>query len=644
MSDAAPTLQAWKDHRTFQRVPGVGLSLEGWVETYLSAISEQWLKVAPFSNPAMLEMISDRDREPARELLPWSGEFAGKYLTSAVQVYRVTRDDSLRQVITEFVGRLTALQAEDGYLGPWSTKDQLTGTAPNVAFHFPSDLSLPEGFLDERRTWDTWGLYHAMLGLLLWFEESDDVAALDAARRIGDLLHSTFEDMPLIDFNMDVPVLNTTEMNQAPIHSLALLYQHTGDERYLWLATKIREEFSTTTADGTPIAGDYVEGPLSGKAFFELAKPRWESLHPIMGLAELYGITGDERSRRAFEATWWSIVKNDRHNNGGFSSGEQAVGNPYSGLPIETCCTIAWLAMTVEMLRLTGDSVVADELELSTLNSVVGMHSISGRWVTYNTPMDGVRLASAHDLVFQAREGSPELNCCSVNGARGFGMLSDWAVMAADGGLAVNWYGPGWMTAQIRDGRVRLHQDTDYPRNNQVQITLELDRARAFPLRLRIPSWSSSTVVQVNGRDIDDVAPGRYLVLDREWRTGDVIAIEFDFTLQYWAGERECTGKASVYRGPILLAYDRRFNAVDPGELPLLDGGAASGTVVDFDGWLPPVVLVEHATVGGGVLRLCDFGSAGAGGSVYRSWLAIDACPATKFTPENPRRSRAVAD
>ena len=85
--------------------------------------------------------------------------------------------------------------------------------------------------------------------------------------------------------------------------------------------------------------------------------------------------------------------------------------------------------MTTEMLKLTGNSVVADELELSTLNSALGMHSPTGRWATYNTPMDGVRKASAHDIVFQSREGTPELNCCSVNSARGLGLLSEWAVM-----------------------------------------------------------------------------------------------------------------------------------------------------------------------------------------------------------------------
>src|SRR5205814_10153903 len=149
---------------------------------------------------------------------------------------------------------------------------------------------------------------------------------------------------------------------------------------------------------------------------------------------------------------WWSIVTLGRHNAGECSSGEQAQGNPYHQGAIETCCTIAWTALSVEMLRMTEDSIVADELELSTLNSVLGLHSPSGRWVTYSTPMDGTRKASAHDIVFQARAGSPELNCCSVNGARGLGMIGDWALMASGEGLLLNWYGPSTITARLVSG------------------------------------------------------------------------------------------------------------------------------------------------------------------------------------------------
>lgn len=132
-------------------------------------------------------------------------------------------------------------------------------------------------------------------------------------------------------------------------------------------------------------------GPALGAS---AGRPRWESLHALIGLAELYYATGNPDYRTTVERFWWSIVRHDRHNNGGFSSGEGAVGNPYDPGSIETCCTVAWIAYGVEILRLTGNSIVADELELSTLNQVVGYQFRDGVPCTYDTPMDGRRISA----------------------------------------------------------------------------------------------------------------------------------------------------------------------------------------------------------------------------------------------------------
>ncbi|MBI2195100.1 MAG: glycoside hydrolase family 127 protein [Planctomycetes bacterium] len=605
------------------RIPETIYRFEGFLKRYLDGVAEQWLKVAPASNPAMLEMFRDRDRKPLRNLVPWAGEFAGKYLTSAVQVLRLTADPALRLHLGSFVRDLTSLQDADGYLGPWPREHRLTGWAPNTG---------KEG----GGTWDAWGHYHVMLGLLLWHEDTGDARALRAARRIGDLLCRKFlgkKERRLVD-------TGSTEMNLAPVHSLCLLYERTKEQRYLDLALQVVKEFSAMGPENKPLAGNYLNEALAGKEFFQTPKPRWESLHPILGLAELYRMTGDERYRQAFEHIWWSIVKLDRHNNGGFSSGEQAQGNPYHPGAIETCCTVAWIATSVEMLRLSGHSVVADELELSTLNSIVGMHSHTGRWVTYDTPMSGVRKASAHHIVFQAREGSPELNCCSVNGPRGFGLISDWAILGCEGGLVLNWYGPSTFTVPLPSGvSVTLRQDTDYPRSGRVRVHISPDRPAEFLLKLRIPYWSARTRIRVNGQTVPETVSGSYVGLERRWKRGDTIDLALDMSLHFWSGEQECQDSVSIYRGPILLTYDRRFNDFDPGQIPVCDATGLAGRLKAWRGAIPPILLLEIQAADGKTLRLCDFGSAGEGGSPYQSWLPVRRAPLTPFSRNNPLRS-----
>jgi len=244
------------------------------------------------------------------------------------------------------------------------------------------------------------------------------------------------------------------------------------------------------------------------------------------------------------------MLKGDRHNNGGFTSGEKATGNPYQPGAIETCCTVAWMAMSVEMLRLTGDSRVADELELSLFNSGFGMMSPSGRWVTYDTPMDGARLASAHSIVFQSRAGSPELNCCSVNGPRALGLTGEWAILRRAEGLVLNYYGPGRMEIPLASGlRVAVIQKTDYPRARTVDLTIQPGKAREFPIWLRIPAWSARTGVAVNGRAIRPVPAGRYLEITRVWRPGDRIRLVLDFRPHLWvAGPDEGWGAKNLER------------------------------------------------------------------------------------------------
>ena len=147
-----------------------GFAFGGFVGKRLNANVRNWLLTAPDANPAMLEIFRDRDRAPQRDLVPWAGEFAGKYLISAVQALRITRDRALRACLKAFVAELIATQRADGYLGPFPAREGMIGPG----------------------RWDLWGQYHVMLGLYVWYKETGDIAAFAACRRCADLFCKTF--------------------------------------------------------------------------------------------------------------------------------------------------------------------------------------------------------------------------------------------------------------------------------------------------------------------------------------------------------------------------------------------------------------------------------------------------------------------
>jgi len=577
-------------------------NLDGFIRERMDANLQNWLLTAPDANPAMLQMFRDQERQPHRDLLPWSGEFVGKYLISAIQGWRISGDIKLKKLIDDIIKELIDSQLPDGYLGPFTTDLRLT-----------SDR------------WDAWGHYHWILAFLMYYQDTGNQRALDACCKACDLIHKTF-------VGTDKRMLSP-EQNLAILHGACLLYKITAQPNYLELAEWVIEELDKPGGCG------YIEDALARKEIQEFRARRWEGLHCIQGICEMGFITGDSKYHNAFQHIWWAMLKGDRHNTGGFTSSEACQGNPYDQGAIETCCTVAWMALTIDMLRLSGNSLVADELELSLFNGILGAQHPSGRWWTYNTPMNGERRASAHDIVFQARPGSPELNCCSVNAPRGIGMLSEWAVMTSKDGVVLNYYGLCSITTSLPSGKsLTITQDTQYPKDGEIKITLSLNAPEKFVLNLRIPGWSKDSKLYLNGEIVNNVYSGKYTSLDREWKDGDVLNLQLDLSPYFWVGERELEGKTSIYHGPILLTYDRYFNTMDPDNIPLIDANNMSLESISWSGWIQPFILFKVKAKDGQDLYLCDFASAGVSGTPYRSWLSVEGVSPTPFSQQNPMR------
>jgi len=579
------------------------INIGGVLGERLQANLENWELEAYYANPAMVEMFFDRDRStPSNSLTqqsklnPWSGEFVGKYLCASISSYQILNDPRQKELIDEVVAKLLESQGENGYLGPFDKEYRLTG--PN--------------------TWDFWGHYWTIRALLMYAEEFNSEIALKAARKAADMIIDKF-------LNNDIHWINDGLfglVNYAIIDAFAQLYIKTGDQSYLDMAHWIENEW-----DLPEVNLRYISRTLAGEEMHEFCHPanRWESLHDFLGIHKMYLITGEHKYRDAFVKLWKGIQRSDIHNTGGFTTGEAAIGNPYAPGVIETCCTVAWIDISTEMIKLTGNSTVADELELSTFNGLLGAQHPSGRWWTYNTPMDGVKKSSVHSVFFQAKPGSPELNCCSVNGPRGLSLLSRWAFLKSKEGVVVNFYGQSQFEIQTPNKQnLKISQTTNYPSSGKILIDLKMDRPESFSVHLRIPSWSLNTIVKVNGEPVESITEGTYLDLSRTWKNRDQIELNLDMSPHYWLGDRDLAGKTSIYSGPILLAYDPVYNEIPPNQIPEFSAKNLKLTnTEDKNRTFKPVILFSIIAENGREIQLVDFATAGAYGNKYVTWLPI---------------------
>jgi hypothetical protein len=115
--------------------------------------------------------------------------------------------------------------------------------------------------------------------------------------------------------------------------------------------------------------------------------------------------------------------------------------------------------------------------------------------------------------------------------------------------------------------------------------------------------------------------------------------------LWYESGDLEMLGRMSIYRGPILLAYDQRMNSFDEPKIPVITPSDLAGAKVSFPapnadderiGRFAPWLVVDLPAGKDSRLRLCDFATAGSSGSRCVSWLPgrqLVPPPPVPFTP-----------
>ncbi|MCX6878168.1 MAG: glycoside hydrolase family 127 protein [Verrucomicrobia bacterium] len=147
----------------------------------------------------------------------------------------------------------------------------------------------------------------------------------------------------------------------------------------------------------------------------------------------------------------------------------------------------------------------------------------------------------------------PHWPCCLANMHQAWPrFVSSMWMATPDRGLAATAYGPCEVIAQVGDHKqaVTIVEETDYPFDGAIGLTIRTAEPAAFPLQLRVPGWAKNAVACV-GNETFTAAPGSMLSIVRTWRQGD--KVDFRFPMEIRVEERFKRALA-VMRGPLYFS------------------------------------------------------------------------------------------
>ncbi len=412
-----------------------------------------------------------------------AGENAGFFLQAASNAYEYTDDVQLKRVLNRVENKLASLQQSDGYLGIYT----------DAARWGRGDLAANT---------------ENMAGLIAYSRVTGSDDALAGARKIADLLSG-----PAAKAKPDLLTGQDAAMLIAPLLDL---YRPTGDNRYLALATAIAKRKAASDASAS------------------------QRMSRAIGLADLYRLVGDEAYLKRAEGLWSEV--SSRLTLAGSPANEQSQNGDLGS----ACATLGWLRLNVELLRVTGRAVYAEQLERTLYNGLLAAQDPRTGQIDPSTPMSGAKHFDANAACGPAEAVGLSDIPAAVWGRYGYG-------------VAVLTYSPGRASLHLRRrASVQLYSEGEYPESGSVLLHVEPSHDVHFPLRLFVPRWSKRLVADVGGTHVAG-RPGEFLTIDREWKKGDTVRIAIDMPVTLIQNQ-SMPGQVALQRGPQVLAVASESN------------------------------------------------------------------------------------
>lgn len=446
-------------------------------------------------------------------------------------------DPELEKKADEWIDKFAAAQQPDGYINTFYT---LTG-------------------LDKRWTnMDKHEMYcagHMIEAGVAYYQATGKRKLLDVCIRMTDHMMSQFGPGK----RHWVPGHEEIEL------ALVKLYQTTQEQKYLdfayWLLEERGHGHGTMGDEGkwNPV---YYQDIVPVRQLTDISGHAVRCMYLYCGMADVAALKNDTGYIAAMDRLWDDVVHRNMYITGGVGSSHDNEGFtedydlPNLDAYCETCASVGMVLWNQRMNQLTGDSKYIDVLERSLYNGALAGISLGGDRFFYVNPLE-----SKGDHHRQEWYGCA---CCPSQLSRFLPSIGNYIYASSDDALWVNLYIGN--TGQIRIGEtdILLTQETDYPWEGSVKLTISTSQPLEKEIRLRIPNWCKTYDLSINGKRINVSEEKGYAVI-KDWKSQDVIALDMDMPVEIVAADphvKENFGKRAIQRGPLVYCMEEIDNPV----------------------------------------------------------------------------------
>ncbi|CAN5784947.1 glycoside hydrolase family 127 protein [soil metagenome] len=367
--------------------------------------------------------------------------------------------------------------------------------------------------------------------------------------------------------------------------ALVRLYRVTNKPEYLALATFFIDERGpgpdparpTQFPNGeraNPRGLDYNQAQQKVAEQTEPVGHAVPAMYMYAGMADVAALTNDEYIRNAGDRILDNLMSSKLYLTGGVGAagGHEGFGKPYE-LPNmqaynETCASIGMDYWNHRLFLLHGDAKYIDVMERTLYNGLISGVSLDGKTFFYPNPLES---NGQH-----ARAEWFGVACCPGNITRFMASVPGYIYATRGNDVYVNLYAGGTADIKTPAGELKVVQDTRYPWDGAVKMTVTPATARRFAMRVRIPGWArdeavpgdlyrfmdtaaAAPVVSVNGSRIEMKVDKGYVTIDREWKAGDIVDLSLPMPVRRVVAHPNVEAdrdRVALQRGPIVYAAE----------------------------------------------------------------------------------------